>query len=1044
MVAAGGVAVEEFLVEKVSGLPGRGRAKTVATARCEEVSDRVERVDIRGIEKHFIESVNFPFSEISEASGVEKGPGRPPHWEMVFWWTRKPLISARAIIAGCLLPENTNPTNFLRSIGIFVRKRRPDGRPVFEKAPHRVKPKFRFDGINLLDPFACFGSIPLEGLRLGLSATACDLLPVGYVFLKAVLEYPAKYGAKLVEDVKKWGEWVTESLREDPLIKELYDEDVAVCIGSWEVRCPSCGKWTPLVGNWRLLRLKGDGGYKRLAWMQPKIEGERVEIDIIDLNKILGDDAVRKAKVEGLKVKVGGKEFRIPESNIDIQRKQAICLVCSQPIRFIEPNSGRHILQPEKNKHEQRVLYVKYALSRYNEGDENLAKLRHLVTAKIENGDLKFKAATRQDTEKLYQVPHNVKKGGKFSNESDPDIPYENIQPYGGATLGDIYEVFHKFRNLFNPRQLLTLVKIVKLIREAGKLIEQEKLREASSQKDAFEYAEAITTYLAIALARYADYNSLCTVWNYGGQLPAQVAHTISMRGIAFMWNWGDTCPFAVMSGTGTWYMNLKKFRKSLGYLVSALVSARPSGSCGREIEVLLDDAKMLSKSSSEKKFDLVITDPPYYDDVPYAELSDFYFVWLKRALSDVKDNRLVPRFIPDAFFEKIVDEWFEINTQWEKYALSEVSVFPPRLGSNATLEEGVEHFQNLLNASFTTMASRLKENGLLVTYYAHTDPDAWKALLMAGWEASGLTVTNAFPIATESAQSIVSRGKLSMDTSIVVVYRKGSEGSVDGSDLYAKMVEESAQRARELLDLGAVGRDLVVGTLAAALAIATKYREVRVMGRIDIGTLVDKYVYPASYLGLARALARKAELKDGVKSTDGMFYLLVKSTLAGAKKKTLDSTDVRIFSIGTSLDLNAALKTWKILRAGEKESGAKVAKAKTVTLVEPASTERSKLAELLEARGVGVTEPRVRCTVDALHLLEYLAVAFPREEFRRKLEELKAGYPAQVEDALNITRIMAKVLPAEDTEKGLCSRIIEYLEPITPELRKFTPEEVK
>jgi putative DNA methylase len=341
-------------------------------------------------------------------------------------------------------------------------------------------------------------------------------------------------------------------------------------------------------------------------------------------------------------------------------------------------------------------------------------------------------------------------------------------------------------------------------------------------------------------------------------------------------------------------------------------------------------------------------------------------------------------------------------------------------------------------------MASRLNDDGLLVTYYAHTSPDAWKALLVAGWEAAGLRVTNAFPIATEFAQSIVSKGKLSMDTSIVVVWRKGSEGSVDASDLYAEMVDEATKRANSLLELGAVGRDLVIGTMAVALATATKYREVRVMGKIDVETLVTKYVYPAAYLGLAKALARKAELKDGIKSPDGMFYLLVKSTFAGAKKKILDSTDARIFSIGTSLDLNTALKTWRILKAGEKESGAKVGKAKTLALMEPTSAERSKLAELLETRGIGATEPKPRCTVDALHILEYFAVTHPREEFKRKLEQLKASYPAHVEDALTMARIMAKVLPPEDIEKSLCSRIIEHLEPVTPTLGKFTSNEEK
>ena len=111
----------------------------------------------------FIESVKFPFSEVSDASAVEKGPGRPPHWEMVFWWTRKPLISARAVIAGCLLDEDTDPDEFLYKIGI--RKSRSKNKK-YDQSPHRVEPAYKFSGVKLLDPFAGFGSIPLEALRL--------------------------------------------------------------------------------------------------------------------------------------------------------------------------------------------------------------------------------------------------------------------------------------------------------------------------------------------------------------------------------------------------------------------------------------------------------------------------------------------------------------------------------------------------------------------------------------------------------------------------------------------------------------------------------------------------------------------------------------------------------------------------------------------------------------------------------------------------------------------------------------------------------------
>ena len=264
------------------------------------------------MDRRFIESPYFPVAEISEASRVEKGPGRPPHWEMVFWWTRKPLISARAIIAGCLLPENTNPRNFLKSIGVEIKGRKLDGHLSFKRSPHRNDPKIRFNSdVSLLDPFAGFGSIPLEALRLGLSATAVELLPTAYVFLKAVLEYPAKYGKRLVRDVEKWGNWVTEKLREDPLIRELYDDDVAVYIGSWEIKWPHCKRWTPLVGNWWLARVRGKNGYKRLAWMEPVIEEGNVKIRVVDLNRILGDNAVENARVSGLRVAANGKEFRV-------------------------------------------------------------------------------------------------------------------------------------------------------------------------------------------------------------------------------------------------------------------------------------------------------------------------------------------------------------------------------------------------------------------------------------------------------------------------------------------------------------------------------------------------------------------------------------------------------------------------------------------------------------------------------------------------------------------------------------------------------------
>jgi putative DNA methylase len=190
----------------------------------------------------FLIEKGIPIREVNEFSKVEKGPGRPPHWELVFWWTRKPLAGARAIVAASLLPVNaySNPEQFLNDL-YPCRKQR--------KAVHACNPANRLveklKGKRVLDPFAGFGSIPLEAARLGAEATAVELLPTAYVFLKAVLEY-----SKLVkpQDIEKWGRWILEKLREE--VK--YDADAY--IGTWEVKCPVCNRYTPLIGNWWLAK----------------------------------------------------------------------------------------------------------------------------------------------------------------------------------------------------------------------------------------------------------------------------------------------------------------------------------------------------------------------------------------------------------------------------------------------------------------------------------------------------------------------------------------------------------------------------------------------------------------------------------------------------------------------------------------------------------------------------------------------------------------------------------------------------------------------
>jgi len=167
------------------------------------------------------------------------------------------------------------------------------------------------------------------------------------------------------------------------------------------------------------------------------------------------------------------------------------------------------------------------------------------------------------------------------------------------------------------------------------------------------------------------------------------------MRGIAMQWNWYE---FESILGLNTF---LKHSIKGLFYLVSAV-----SG-CSHRVRVLLDDAAVLSKLNGEK-FDVIVTDPSYRDGVPYTELSDFYYVWLKRTLSD---DGLKPRFHNDALI---------YNTQWENFALNEISYNEGRLRYFG-VQEVEDYYEKLLGMAFRRMSELLKDSGLLVTYFAHS-----------------------------------------------------------------------------------------------------------------------------------------------------------------------------------------------------------------------------------------------------------------------------------------------------------------------------------
>ncbi|MEM0257123.1 MAG: DUF1156 domain-containing protein [Saccharolobus sp.] len=1003
----------------------------------------------------FIETDKFPIDRINEASAKEKNRGgMPPIWEMAFWWTRKPLIGARSIIAASILPESVDKSEFLRLVRLDSSA---------SNVPHNSNPvqipslKDFFKNAKLLDPFAGFGSIPLEAIRLGVGeVVASDFLPTAYVFLKAVLEIPKwardnNLHETLIKDVEKWGNWILDELRKDPEIQELYDDDAEGYIGSWEIRCPHCGNYTPLIGNWWLAKKvagKGDneetnleeegtkkGNFERLAWMVPKNINNKIYIDIFDLNKELSRDKIN-AKVntsQGI-VEAYGKKYKVQQPNIDAKRNTATCLICNNPIK-----GGK-------------AFYVKDAVRDWNENLEKYlageitkeqllnSKARPRIIVKVKK-NIAFKKVI--DQEKLWKALEMLKQIW-----GDPDIPIEPTPEYENHYMPIAYGV-DKFFKFFNPRQLLTLVKLVKLIRQAGKRIEEEKLKVWDKDK-ARKYAEAIVTYLSIALAKYSDYNCVSSYWD--GSL-LKIDPGFATRGVKIMWNWVDNSPFSNLSGS--FVKSLSSVLRGLQYLIDA-ISDSPT-----RVKVLLDDATKLNKITED--FDLIVTDPPYWDDVPYTELSDLYYIWLKRALSDVKEVAgvlmRVPKFHPEAFFD---DAGNEIEIQWKRFADREISENEGRLeyfSKNVNASErfkqllsesfktskkvnSFNYFKQLLSESFKTIADRLKEDGILVTYYTHTTPEAWEALLEAGWSKTGLRITKTHRFATESLQRVTARGKITLDTSLVVVWRKGFTSSEDlVNNVYLNAVNECSEKAKKF-ELR--GLDLFISTLGCILSHFTQYKNfVGVVSKEDkesnkrdkadkksyITILVEDYIYLATAEAILNAIG--ASSSESKLSSYSKFYLLSKVLIDKKNntiRRSMDRNTLVLLSIGTRSDRNKLEKDNIVKKERDK-----------IVLIEPSiksnigtddrgEYKRNAIENVLRDKNIDPSSPNIRTPIDALHLLEYYAVTKPKESFRREYEDLQSKYD-EIDEAVALAEKLYYALPANDIEREIIKDLLIALD---------------
>ena len=461
-----------------------------------------------------------------------------------------------------------------------------------------------------------------------------------------------------------------------------------------------------------------------------------------------------KKKV-GIKFHVAGKDFEVELVNN---------MTFSEGKKFTQKN-GAVICISCKNTVDKKIFTADIAKRK----DREL-----IVIQKNINGKRVYTLATKNDKERYQQACHMFKK------KTDELIKF-NLIP------SEEIKASHRKENLlwkfgiknwssyYSPRQLLVFTTLMRNIQDV--------------LKDAGELAAPISVYLAFWLCKHMNNNSFGVVWATSRET---TAHTLTLRRPSFVTNHVEMNPFEKSSGS---LLNMQEnIKKGLEFV------AKDSN----QVNILLDSVTNIPKKFP-KKYDLIITDPPYLDDVIYGEDSEFFYVWI---------IRIIGKYFPD--MPKTVPLEEDFCQSWGRF------------GDKST---ALEFFENGLKRSFISMRESLKDDGLLVVFFAHSSTYGWNILLECVRNAK-FQVMSSYAIHTESTANVLARGKTSFMSSIVVACRKIRH---DSSAYYEDVRPEAEDSIKSMLDKIPADRlltipitDLLIMTFGQILEVCTKFTELK------------------------------------------------------------------------------------------------------------------------------------------------------------------------------------------------------------------------
>jgi len=886
--------------------------------------------------KRFIET-SFPVKEVSAESAKEKNIRHGHISTLHIWWARRPLASSRTTSYAALVPatDDIEEWNKKRQFIIdFSKWENSLNQTMIKQAREDILKANGGKPPKVLDPFAGGGAIPLEALRLGCETYASDYNPVATLILKCTLEYPQKYGKPrrvksddwtkaermvnpLLEDVKKWGDWVLQEAKKE--IGRFYpqEEDGSIPVGYiWArtIPCqnPACGAEVPLMRQFWLARKDR----KKVA-LFPYIEGKQANFRIV-----------------GTGCEKMPAEFD-PASGT-ISRAVATCPVCGS---VIDAKITRKLFKDGKAG--QRMIAV--------------------VLHKPSTNGKKYRIATEKDMqifreaeEYLTEKRENLKLEWGMDPVPDETIPtpcHDVDRPpmYGMATWGD----------LFNSRQKLALITFADKVWQAH----QKMLAEGYDK----EYARAVVSYLALGVDRQIDYNSTLCIWAVAGEF---VAHTFGRQALPMVWDHFELCPWS--QATGDWNSAMDWISRVIEH--SSHVS---------QSSATVTQSSATNLSYPDNFFDAVFTDPPYYDNVGYANLSDFFYVFLKRTIGDL---------YPELFSTPLTPKSNEIVSD------------PYRQGSNNAAKH---FFESMLQKSFQEIHRVLKPDGTATIVYAHKSTEGWETLINSLLDSS-LVATGAWPINTEMRARVKAKETASLDSSIYIVARKMQR---QPTGFYNEIKENLKQylndKLNRLWDEGVSGADFFIAAIGSAIEVFGKYEKV-----IDYeGNVVraDRLLDDVRDIATDYAVRQILHNGFGGEISDlSRFYVLYRWNYGQAK---VPFDDARKLAQSCGIDL-----------ANEWNRGGFIKKEKE--LIRVLGPQDRQLDELKNS-------PEL---IDVLHGALLLWEKGNRSEMVKLLQ--KSGY-GKGEAFYRVAQAISETLPIESREKKLLDGFLAGRERLREEVRK-------